>query len=67
MLQTVGGFEDDASHATSTLLALQLNICKDRGETALKIDACEIGDSRWALLCWDAGRNKYVCRYLAEV
>jgi hypothetical protein len=67
-LQNVAGFEDDTSHATSTLLALQLIACKDsKGETVLKIDACEIGDSRWALLCWDAARKGYVCAYLAEV
>ena len=66
-LQTVPGFED-GSHATTTLLALQLIACKDgRGETALKIDACEIGDSRWALLCWDEPRKGYACTYLADV
>ena len=64
-LTTVPGFED--SHATTTLLVVHLVAgINGKGEAMLKIDACEIGDSRWALLCWNATGRRYVCTYLAE-
>lgn len=64
-LTTVPGFE--GSRATTTLLVVQLVAGKNgKGEALLKIDACEIGDSRWALLCWNATGRRYVCTYLAE-
>ena len=64
-LTTVPGFED--SHATTTLLVVHLVAgINGKGEAILKIDACEIGDSRWALLCWNATGRRYVCTYLAE-
>ena len=65
--EAVDGFEAHDSRATTTLLALQLLACKDgKGAPSLKIDVCEIGDSRWALLCWDGTRKGYVCTYLAD-
>jgi len=64
-LTTTPGFEN--SHATTTLLAVHLVAGKNgKGEAMLKIDACEIGDSRWALLCWNATGRRYVCTYLAD-
>ena len=53
--------------ATTTLLALKLlRHTDERGVQRLRIDACEIGDSRWAYVTWDATTKKYAVQYLAE-
>ena len=61
--------EDDSSFrnkkATTTLLALRLEDKIEGGKQSFRIDACEIGDSRWAMLCWDEKRKRYCCNYLA--
>ena len=53
--------EDDSSFrnkkATTTLLALRLEDKIEGGKQSFRIDACEIGDSRWAMLCWDEKRK----------
>ena len=51
--------------ATTTLLALRLEDKIEGGKQSFRIDACEIGDSRWAMLCWDEKRKRYCCNYLA--
>ena len=53
--------------ATTTLLTLKLKSQTDaRGQLLASIDACEIGDSRWALFCWDERAKAYKCMHLAE-
>jgi hypothetical protein len=55
------------SRATTTLLTLKLMDYKDeKNATKFRIDACEIGDSRWALLCLNTASKRFVCSYLAD-
>lgn len=62
-MKEVAGFEGPDSQAATTLLA----VCPTKfQEDRLRIDACEIGDSRWALMCWDTQKSRYVCSYLAD-
>jgi len=60
-------FERSRSMAATTLLVLHLFDDEDcNGKPRIWIDACEIGDSRWAVLRWNAQDSRYECKYLAD-